>query len=326
MQRPDGSVAPMLLFDISNLLDGVRAVDLIPDSFWTPQPRFAGQVPVIGFDPERKPQYVTAEAAGFLADADRVIGLGAGADACALPVKIMNTHLVAAAAVGDTSALVSWNPFTQSATAFSRVLDGESVNWNYSGRLYLCDHVYYDPSGSLWDSVAGMAVSGPLAGKTLAPLPVMLTTWKHWRTLHPATLVLSRNTGYPELKSPGLYATDQFARPDSYLASPDIPYTVPHFDPDKTPLPAKSFVLGIAAPEGAVAVPFVALRHAASTLVTVPARKQPVEVRFDTEAQTASLAEGAGAAVSARTTLWFAWEARHPGTAVFGRPAPDSTE
>ena len=42
---------------------------------------------------------------------------------------------------------------------------------------------------SVWSQLAGRAISGPLEGAPLEALPSVQTTWRLWRSLHPATEV-----------------------------------------------------------------------------------------------------------------------------------------
>jgi Protein of unknown function (DUF3179) len=53
--------------------------------------------------------------------------------------------------------------------------------------------------------MTGEPVVGPLAhsGIRLKVLPVVITTWKEWRTDHPDTQVLDITTGYQRDYTPG---------------------------------------------------------------------------------------------------------------------------
>jgi hypothetical protein len=66
---------------------------------------------------------------------------------------------------------------------------------------------------SLWSTVEGRPVLGPLAGSGLELLahPVVTTTWKEWRERHPDTTVLSRETGHERDYSEGAAYRDYFA-------------------------------------------------------------------------------------------------------------------
>ncbi len=44
-------------------------------------------------------------------------------------------------------------------------------------------------TGSVWEARSGVAQSGPLAGERLEPFPLLLTHWRGWQDLHPASEV-----------------------------------------------------------------------------------------------------------------------------------------
>lgn len=54
---------------------------------------------------------------------------------------------------------------------------------------------------SVWSQLHGQAVSGPMKGTPLRPVPALQTTWGFWRSLHPETrvLVVAGKEGYPYL-------------------------------------------------------------------------------------------------------------------------------
>jgi len=53
-------------------------------------------------------------------------------------------------------------------------------------------------TGSRWQQSSLQAISGPLKGERLELYPFLLTDWKEWRRLHPATLVLKPLPGYAD--------------------------------------------------------------------------------------------------------------------------------
>ncbi|MEM9159395.1 MAG: DUF3179 domain-containing (seleno)protein, partial [Verrucomicrobiota bacterium] len=69
---------------------------------------------------------------------------------------------------------------------------------------------------SLWNTIEGEPVVGPLAGKgiRLEPLYLVTTTWGEWRKRHPSTTVLSLETGHRRDYGEGVaynayFSTDQ---------------------------------------------------------------------------------------------------------------------
>src|SRR5262249_35911583 len=77
--------------------------------------------------------------------------------------------------------------------------------------------MYDHQTNSLWNHLTGEPVVGSLAhsGIRLTVLPVVVTTWKEWRTDHPDTQVLDIKTGYPRDYTPGRPYGPYFASPDT---------------------------------------------------------------------------------------------------------------
>ena len=77
--------------------------------------------------------------------------------------------------------------------------------------------MYDHQTDSLWNHLTGEPVVGPLAhsGIRLKVLPVVITTWKEWRTDHPDTRVLDIKTGHRRDYAPGRPYGRYFASPDT---------------------------------------------------------------------------------------------------------------
>jgi hypothetical protein len=85
---------------------------------------------------------------------------------------------------------------------FDPVLNGKPLAFDfyglYNGVVTMTDRA----TGSVWLQVGGRAVKGSLCGVTLKTAPLMDTTWKRWKELHPDTLVMSPKTPYREFYDP----------------------------------------------------------------------------------------------------------------------------
>lgn len=128
---------------------------------------------------------------------DIVLGVEFGGTAKAYPVRILNWHEVVNDDVGEQPVLISWCPLCGSGVVYDPRVDGQRHSFGVSGRLYKRNLLLYDhETDSLWSQLAGKAVTGPLAGTSLRLLPVTETTWSRWKGEHPATLVLSFQTGF----------------------------------------------------------------------------------------------------------------------------------
>ena len=81
---------------------------------------------------------------------------------------------------------------------YGRELEEQTVSFGVSGRLILNALVMYDrETESLWSQFLGKSVAGPLEGTELEIIPSLMTNYGTWAKLHPDTLVLDTQTGYP---------------------------------------------------------------------------------------------------------------------------------
>ena len=119
----------------------------------------------------------------------------------------------------------------------TRVDDVEHI-LGTSGFLYRSNKLMYDrATQSLWSTLWGKPVIGPLVGKniSLPPLSVVTTTWGEWRTRHPDTQVLSLDTGHARDYGEGVaYRV--------YFNTDEVMFPVPHTD---NRLPNKKEVLAL---------------------------------------------------------------------------------
>ena len=152
---------------------------LSPD---TPYSRFYRQVRLGVFN--------TGEARfgdGRLASNDLVVGVEVGQEFRAYPVEaVVEGGGVLNDLVNGEPVVVFFNPATQTGIAFSRVVDGVTLEFEKApGSGYsLRDRA----TGSLWD-ISGRAFEGPMAGKLLTFVPSFITEWYGWSAYHPDTSI-----------------------------------------------------------------------------------------------------------------------------------------
>ena len=142
----------------------------------------------------RKPQWISADQANYLGDADLVSAIDWPGDPRSSPGECSRTSCLRRAKLAGnrTSARgtapakpVAWKSSCQG-TAFHLAVSGVL----HRTTLLLAD----DETRSLWSVATGRTVLGPLAGKKLQlePLPLVATTWGERRKEHPQTQVLAQ--------------------------------------------------------------------------------------------------------------------------------------
>ncbi|MDP1692478.1 MAG: DUF3179 domain-containing protein [Burkholderiaceae bacterium] len=254
-----------------------------------------------------RPRFVGAAQSG-LGDKDRVLGLSRAGVARAYPVRILNWHEVVNDRIGNDSIAITYCPLCGTGVAFSARVNGKDTAFGVSGLLYNSDVLLYDrATESLWSQLLGQAISGPLKGRRLEPVPITHTSWADWRRRHPATEVLSTLTGFSRD-----YASDPYAGYDKIAT---LMFDVQHKDER---LPLKEWVLGLKLGSEARAYPFSALaqRVDAQGRLRDSVGGQPVEIRFDREHQSAEAFDAAGRPLPGVMAFWFAWVAFNPKTTV----------
>jgi hypothetical protein len=267
----------------------------------------SGGPPRDGIPALSRPAFDSAEqAADWLRRDDRVLGIALGGAAKAYPVRILNWHEVVNDQVSGEPVLISFCPLCGTGMAFDGRANGRTLTFGVSGLLYNSDVLMYDrETESLWTQIGTRAVTGSMKGTELRQLPLLHTTWSHWRELHPETLVLSRRTGY-----------DRDYEADPYLGygrDPRLMFPVSRRD-DR--LGTKELVLGIVRGGEAKAFSFGALGEEPSP-VRVPVGGEDLFVYFDRDSQTAFATDLRGRPVPATVAYWFAWSAFHPETGLW---------
>ncbi len=95
-----------------------------------------------------------------------------------------------------------------------------------SGFLYRSNKLMYDhATKSLWSTLQGAPVVGPLVGKNikLDRRYLVTTTWGKWKQQHPKTSVLSLNTGHNRDYGEGVAYRE-------YFGTDELMFTVPEID------------------------------------------------------------------------------------------------
>jgi hypothetical protein len=202
-----------------------------------------GGVRVDGIPALDRPRMTTVAAAGWLGDDDLVFGVAIGADVRAYPQRIVDWHEMVNDVVGGVPVSLAYCTLCGAAILFDARAEGRApFAFASSGLLYRSNKLMYDrQTDSLWDQFTGEPVTGQLAGSglRLAVLPLVTTSWRGWRRLHPETLVLSKQTGFARDYRPG-------AAYGAYVASNALLFPAAVADPAHQ----KQFAFGLLVPGG----------------------------------------------------------------------------
>jgi uncharacterized protein DUF3179 len=157
-----------------------------------------GGVPVEGIPALDQPAHQPAAEARYLSDSERVFGVSAGGAQRAYPLRILDWHEMLNDVVGGEPVTLSYCTLCGSGVLYSTRIPaggaGGAYTFGTSGLLYRSNKLMIDrQTQSLWNNLTGEPAVGRLARSPvrLRVLPVTVTTWKEWRTRHPATTVLA---------------------------------------------------------------------------------------------------------------------------------------
>ncbi len=238
---------------------------------------------------------------------DLVFGVVHKGETRAYPQRILNWHEIVNDTIAGDPVAVTFCPLCGSALAFERVVARAPVEFGVSGRLYNSNLVMYDRSTeeNLWQQATGKAIIGPAAdrGEELARISIAPTTWENWKTQHPGTKVLSRNTGFQRDYDRYPYGT--------YEEDGRILFGVQNTD---MRLPLKEVVYGfeIGAAHIAYTEAFLKERRAWEDEVA----GKNVVVRFAEDGNIVMEDTQTGEEFVPLRTFWFAWAAFHPDTSL----------
>lgn len=191
-----------------------------------------------GIPPLKNPKMIPAKQATYLADGDIVFGVAIDGDVRAYPKRILAWHEMVKDRIAGRELVGVYCTLCGSMILYDATVNGVHHELGTSGFLYRSNKLMYDhATKSLWSTMGGEPVLGPLVGKgiELQTLRVVTTTWGEWRKRHPGTTVLSLDTGHQRDYSEGAAYRD-------YFATDQLMFGVPKLD---TRLPNKAEVLAL---------------------------------------------------------------------------------
>ena len=170
-----------------------------------------------GIPPLRDPEMIPADQATYLEDSNIVFGIEINGDARAYPKRILAWHEMFTDTIGGVDIAGVYCTLCGTIIPYKTNAGGVDYQLGTSGFLYRSNKLMYDQATqSLWSTVRGEPVIGPLVDKGIAleHMSMVTTTWGEWRKRHPDSTVLSLNTGYSRNYAEGAayqayFSTDQ---------------------------------------------------------------------------------------------------------------------
>ena len=179
-----------------------------------------------GIPPLRNPAMLAADQIGYLDDDHIVFGISVNGDARAYPKRILGWHEMFVDTVGGVPVAGVYCTLCGTVILYHTEHDGVNHALGTSGFLYRSNKLMYDQATqSLWSTMRGIPVVGPLVGKgiVLDRGSVVTTTWGEWRRRHPDTKVLTLDTGHSRDYGEGAAYRD-------YFATDELMFQVPALD------------------------------------------------------------------------------------------------
>jgi hypothetical protein len=173
-----------------------------------------GGVRVNGIPPLRSPKTISAADATWLRDGHVVFGIAVNGEARAYPKRILAWHEMAIDRLGGVDLTIVYCTLCGTVIPYESGVGGRRFTFGTSGLLYRSNKLMFDEeTRSLWSSLEGVPVVGALvdSGLRLPFHSVVTTTWGEWKQEHPATTVLSLETGYERHYGEGVAYRDYFA-------------------------------------------------------------------------------------------------------------------
>ena len=176
-----------------------------------------------GIPPLRSPKMISAKKADYLDDGDVVFGIEVNGDVRAYPKRILAWHEMFVDEVGGTNFAGVYCTLCGTVILYETEASGLDHEVGTSGFLYRSNKLMYDKATqSMWNTIKGEPVLGPLVGKGIALQhhSVVTTTWGEWKRRHPNTQVLSLDTGHRRNYDEGVAYHDYFSTDDLMFNTP----------------------------------------------------------------------------------------------------------
>ena len=178
-----------------------------------------------GIPPLDHPKMIAAVEAGYLDDDNVVFGISLDGDTRAYPRRILAWHEMFKDSIAGEHYTGVYCTLCGTMILYRSAVAGAHHELGTSGFLYRSNKLMYDhATRSLWSTLAGEPVVGPLVGRgiELEPRFVVTATWGEWRRRHPETLVLSLDTGHRRDYREGVAYRGYFATDELMFGVPEL--------------------------------------------------------------------------------------------------------
>ena len=168
----------------------------------------------MAFRHSARPRRFPPAEATWLRDGHVVFGIIVNGESRAYPKRILAWHEMAIDRLGGVDLTIVYCTLCGTVIPYESRVAGRRFTFGTSGLLYRSNKLMFDEeTRSLWSSLEGVPVVGALvdSGLQLPFHAVVTTTWGEWRQEHPATTVLSLETGYERNYAEGVAYRDYFA-------------------------------------------------------------------------------------------------------------------
>lgn len=176
-----------------------------------------------GIPPLRRPEMISVAEADYLEDDNIIFGIEINGDVRAYPKRILAWHEMFTDIVGGIDVAGVYCTLCGTVIIYDTDYAGLNHELGTSGFLYRSNKLMYDrQTQSLWNTLKGAPVLGPLVGKDieLNHHSVVTTTWGKWKETHPDTKVLSLNTGHRRDYREGVAYHNYFATDELMFNTP----------------------------------------------------------------------------------------------------------
>lgn len=266
-------------YPLKDIMQGCPAVDCIPSI--------------------DAPDFIPATEVNFLQDHDLIMAVTIDDESRVYPAVTLQIHEIVNDRIGDTPFAVTYCPLCGTGAVFSRIINGDLVEFGVSGVLHGSDLVMYDRKNkNLWQQLTGQSFAGPDRGYQLVSIPVVMTDWKTWFKQHPNSKVLANSKDK---------VSDRY---ESYRNSDKVMFggvTDARLNP-------KRVIYGFTHKDQAIAVDFAMIQDKKEFTLEIEQEQLLIQCQAD---GTVLVTDNEKNTLHTQRSYWFAWYTFNPNTLLF---------